>query len=75
MPANTTMITSTKTLTTPTALTIAAAKAAGIDYSGMMSAALSALAQSQCSLKALAAATHAADPNLATINNMLLTLS
>jgi hypothetical protein len=73
--ANTTILTSIKGLTAPTAPTATASKNAGMDYVGMTSAAYEALTQAKRTLTALVASTDAGDPNLATLNNILLSLS
>jgi len=72
--ASTTIISNLKSATAPTGNTLKAAGTAGIDACGMLALAQSkALELKQC-LTLLARATDAADPNLATINNILASL-
>lgn len=75
MAASTTLLTNAAALNTPTAATKTKAASQSIDYIGMVSAAAEALTQAKRSLALLAAASDASDPQLTTINNMLLTLS
>jgi hypothetical protein len=65
-----------KPLTTaPTAATKSKAIALEVDYLGMRSAAEAALIEARASLTILVAATDSADTNLATLNNIIASLS
>ncbi len=72
MSASATIVSNLKNATVPTGSTIKTANAAGVDVSGMM-----ALAQGKAlegCLALIKGATDGADPNLATINNILASL-
>jgi hypothetical protein len=77
---STTLLTDLETVisTPPTTATKTKAKTSAggdIDYVGMCSAALAALAQAKETLIEITAATDSADPNLATLANILASLS
>ena len=72
--ASTTIISNLKGATAPTANTVKAANAAGIDIGGMMALAQSKALELKTCLALLVRATDGADPNLATINNILASL-
>ena len=71
---STTIITNLKNVSLPTANTIAASTAYGMDVNGMLAEALTKTYEVKTCLALLAAHTDAADPNLATINNILASL-
>ena len=71
---STTIITNLKNLTPPTANTTAESNAYGLDVNGMLAEALMKAYEVKTCLTLLAARTDAADPNLATINNVLASL-
>jgi len=72
---STTIITNLKSATLPTANTLKAANAAGIDANGMLALAqIKALELKTC-LTLLARATDGADGNLTMINNVLASLT
>jgi hypothetical protein len=78
MPASTTIISDLATVraTAPTAATKAKALTAPeLDIVGELSAAQAAIIQARTSLNNIVAATDSADPNLATLNNVLLSLT
>ena len=72
--ASTTIISNLKNATAPTANTLKAANAAGIDVNGMLALAQSKALELKSCLTLLARATDGADPNLATINDILASL-
>lgn len=72
---STTIITNLKGVSTPTANTIAGSVTAGLDMNGMLALALTKACELKVTLTQLAAHTDAADPNLATLNNVLASLS
>jgi len=72
--ASTTIISNLKGATLPTANTLKAANAAGIDVNGMLMLAESKALELKVCLTLLARASDGADPNLATINNILASL-
>jgi len=72
--ASTTIISNLKNATAPTANTLKAANAAGIDMSGMLALAQSKALELKVCLTLLARVTDGADPNLATINDILASL-
>ena len=74
MSASTTIVSNLKNATSPTGNTIKAANTAGIDVSGMMALAQSKALELKACLTLLARSTDGADPNLATINNILASL-
>jgi len=74
MSASTTIVSNLKNATAPTGNTIKAANAAAMDVSGMMALAQSKALELKACLTLIARATDGADPNLATINNILASL-
>ena len=72
--ASTTIISNLKNATAPTANTLKAANAAGIDVNGMLALAQSKALELKTCLTLLVRATDGADPNLTTINNVLASL-
>ncbi|HTY84211.1 MAG TPA: hypothetical protein VMB19_08325 [Silvibacterium sp.] len=72
---STTIVTNLKNAATPTANTLKAANAAGIDANGMLALAQSKALELKTCLTLLARATDGADGNLTTINNILASLS
>ena len=72
---STTIITNLKTLAAPTANTISDSVAYGIDVSGMLADALTKAYELKTCLTLLVAHTDSADPNLATMNNILASLT
>ncbi len=73
--ASTTIISNLKSATAPTANTVKAANGQGIDIQGMLSLAQSKALELKACLTLLVRATDGADPNLATINNILASLT
>lgn len=71
---STTIISNLKSATAPTSNTLKAAGAAGLDVCGMLALAQSKALELKTCLTLLARATDAADPNLATIDNILASL-
>jgi hypothetical protein len=71
---STTIITNLKSVTAPTANSIADSVGYGIDASGMLAEALGKAYELKACLTLLAAHTDSADPNLATMNNVLASL-
>jgi hypothetical protein len=71
---STSIISNLKGAAAPTSNTLKAAGAAGLDMSGMLALAQSKALELKACLTLLARATDAADPNLATINNILASL-
>jgi len=74
MSASTTIVSNLKNATMPTGNTIKAGNTAGIDVSGMMALAQSKALELKACLTLLVRSTDGADPNLATINNILASL-
>jgi hypothetical protein len=72
---STTIVTNLKTLTAPTANTITDSVAYGLDVNGMLADALTKAYELKTCLTLLVAHTDAADPNLATMNNILASLT
>jgi len=72
---STTIITNLKNVTAPTANTLADAHGEGIDMPGMLALALTKANELKLCLTLLARFTDTADPNLATLNNILASLS
>jgi hypothetical protein len=72
---STTIITNLKDLTPPTANTIADSVAYGLDVSGMLAEALTKAYELKTCLTILVAHTDSADPNLATMNDILASLT
>jgi hypothetical protein len=72
--ASTTIISNLKSAATPTANTLKAANTAGLDMGGMLALAQSKALELKACLTLLARATDGADPNLATVNNILASL-
>lgn len=71
---STTIISNLKSAAAPTANTTKAANTAGIDIGGMMALAQSKALELKSCLALLSRSTDGADPNLATINNVLASL-
>lgn len=74
MSASTTIITNLKSATAPTAASVGDANTAGRDATGMLGLALTKALELKTCLSLLVAVTDAADPNLATFNNILASL-
>lgn len=72
--ASTTIISNLKNASAPTANTLKAAGAEGIDMPGMLTLAQSKALELKACLTLLVRATDAADPNLSTLNNILASL-
>ena len=72
--AITTIISNLKNAAAPTSNTLKAASTAGLDVCGMLALAQSKALELKTCLTLLARATDPADPNLATINNILASL-
>lgn len=72
---STTILTNLKSLVGPTANTLSDAHAEGVDMPGMLALALTKATELKACLSLLAAHTDSADPNLATLNNVLASLS
>jgi hypothetical protein len=72
---STTIITNLKTTTAPTANTLRDAGAEGVDMPGMLALAYNKAAELKVCLTLIARYTDAADPNLATLNNVLASLT
>jgi hypothetical protein len=72
--ASTTIISNLKNATAPTANTLKAGSTGGIDIQGMLALAQSKALELKTCLTLLARATDGADPNLATVNNILASL-
>jgi hypothetical protein len=75
MSASTTIVTNLKNATAPTANSVSEASAAGRDASGMLALALTKALELKTCLTLQAAVTDAADPNLATSNDILTSLA
>jgi hypothetical protein len=73
--ASTTIITNLKSVSAPTANTLTDAAVAGIDVVGMLALALTKAFELKTCLTELAAVTDPADPNLATIDDILASLT
>jgi hypothetical protein len=72
--ASTTIISNLKSTSTPTGNTLKAANTAGIDVCGMLALAQNKALELKACLNLLVRATDGADPNLATLNNILASL-
>jgi hypothetical protein len=72
---STTIITNLKNLAAPTANTVADANAYGLDMPGMLALALSKAYELKVCLTAVTSKTDSADPNLATLNDVLASLT
>jgi hypothetical protein len=72
---STTIVTNLKTTTPPTTNTLAAAAADGIDMPGMLSLALSKANELKVCLTLIVKSTDGADPKLATLNDILASLT
>ena len=72
--ASTTIISNLKSASAPTSNTLKAAGALGLDVCGMLAEAQTKALELKTCLTLLARATDAADPNLATIDNILASL-
>jgi len=72
---STTIITNLKSTTPPTSNTLAEANAYGLDMPGMLSLALSKANELKVCLALVVSRTDSADPNLATLNNILASLT
>jgi hypothetical protein len=72
---STTIITNLKGATSSTANTLKSAGAEGIDMPGMLALALNKAAELKVCLTLIARSTDSADPNLATVNNILASLA
>jgi hypothetical protein len=71
---STTIVSNLKNATLPSANTVKAANAAGVDAAGMLALAQSKALELKTCLSLLARATDGGDPNLATLNNVLASL-
>jgi hypothetical protein len=71
---STTIVTNLKSLTLPTANTVKNATTEGIDMPGMLALALTKADELKVCLTQLAKYTDSADPNLATLNDILASL-
>ena len=72
--ASTTIVSNLKNLTAPTANTLKAASAIGVDMDGMLALAQAKVLELKTCLTLIVRGTDAADPNLTTINNVLASL-
>jgi hypothetical protein len=72
--ASTTIVSNLKNAATPTANTLKAANAAGIDINGMLVLAQAKALELRACLNLITRATDNADPNLTTLNNVLASL-
>jgi len=72
---STTIITNLKGVSAPTANTVADSNTAGLDVNGMLALALTKAYELKVNLTLLVAHTDSADPNLATLNNILASLT
>jgi hypothetical protein len=72
--ASTTIVSNLKSATAPTSNTLKAAGASGIDMSGMLSLAVAKALELKACLNLIARSTDGADPNLATLNDVLASL-
>lgn len=72
--ASTTIVSNLKNASTPTTNTVKASGGQGLDVNGMLALALSKALELKICLTLLVRATDGADPNLATLNNILASL-
>jgi hypothetical protein len=72
---STTIITNLKSVSAPTANTLATAHISGMDMSGMLSVALLKANELKACLTLITNKTDSADPTLATLNNILASLT
>ncbi len=72
---STTIITNLKSATSPSANTLKSAGAEGIDMAGMLALALTKAAELKACLTLIIRSTDGADGNLATLNDILASLS
>ena len=72
--ASTTIVTNLKSVSAPTANTLRAGGGAAMDISGMLALAQTKALELKACLTLIAHATDAADPNLATLNEVLASL-
>jgi hypothetical protein len=72
---STTIITNLKNVTPPTANTLEDAATDGIDMAGMLALVLSKADELKVCLTLIVASTDSADPNLATLNDVLASLT
>lgn len=72
--ASTTIISNLKNASSPTASTLKAGSGAGIDIQGMLALAQSKALELKTCVTLMVRATDGADPNLATLNNILASL-
>jgi hypothetical protein len=72
---STTIITNLKDLSAPTANTIADATAAGLDINGMLALSLTKAYELKTCLQLIVGVTDPADPNLATLDDVLASLT
>lgn len=72
---STTIITNLKGVSPSTTNTLAAANAYGLDMPGMLSLALSKANELKVCVALIVSRTDSADPNLATLNNVLASLT
>ncbi len=73
--ASTTIVSNLKNAMAPTGNTAKAASAAGLDMAGMMSLAQTKALELKAHLTLVARVTDGADPNLATLNDILASLT
>jgi hypothetical protein len=73
--ASTTIITNLKNVSVPTSNSLADSTAAGLDMRGMLALAQSKAYELKACLTLIARSTDAADPNLATVNDILASLT
>ncbi|HEY4902672.1 MAG TPA: hypothetical protein VIH89_04295 [Candidatus Sulfotelmatobacter sp.] len=73
--ASTTIVSNLKNATVPTGNTAKAASAVGLDMAGMLALAQTKALELKGHLTLLAHVTDTADPNLATLNNILASLT
>lgn len=72
---STTIVSDLKNATSPTANTVKAANTAGIDMAGMIALARNKALELKTCLALIERAIDGADPNLATLNNILASLT
>lgn len=72
---STTIITNLKNLAAPTANTVADANAYGLDMPGILALALTKAYELKVCLTVVTSKTDSADPNLATLNDVLASLT
>jgi hypothetical protein len=72
--ASTTIVSNLKSATAPTANTLKAANAAGLDMNGMLALAQVKALELKACVTLVARVTDASDANLATLNNILASL-